>query len=236
MSSYGKRVQAQRDAVASLNESTTRVDLLDKIVAAHDEGVENALVIAARPLVDYQFFQLLTSRADAAKTTDKAEATRLERLRDRLVDLSATLDRAAREALNRGAQTLRDILNHQDVREGVRHHAGAIDDAFVTVLSMNLQAAQQQGRRDAFEALRQVWDELQNMMEEGAPPEVRLLNQLMRAAYPEGTRALLTENRSQVTEEFLQTLDRVAAQMDAEQDAESAKRLRAIRAQAVLMA
>ncbi len=235
LSSYGKRVRAQQEAVASLTENTTREELLEKIISAPDEGVVDALVVAARPLVDYVFFQQLTSKADAAKRKDKAEGARLERLRDHIVDLTTALDKAAREALDRAADTLRDILGHPDVREGVRQHAAEIDDAFLSILSLNLQAAQQRGNREAFQMLRRVWDEVQNLLEENAPPEVRLLNQLIRAKYPEETRSLLEANRAQVNDKFLQLMDSVAAQMDAEQNGEGAKRIRAIRAQAVLV-
>jgi hypothetical protein len=236
MSSYGKKIRAQQEAVASISESTTREELLGKIIAAPDDGVVDALVIAARPLVDYTFFQLLTGKADALKKEDRAEAGRLERLRDKIVELTTTLDKATREALDRAAGTLRDILGHQDVREGVRHHAGEINEAFMSVLTLNLQAAQQRGNKSVFQMLRRVWEEVQNMLDENAPPEVRLLNQLVRAEYPEGTRALLEANRAQIDDKFLEAMDSVATQMDTEKNAEVAKRLRQIRAQAVLMA
>ncbi|MCC7354597.1 MAG: hypothetical protein IT330_12690 [Anaerolineae bacterium] len=234
-SSYGKKLRAQHEAITSLTDSTTREELLEKIVAARDDGVVDALVMAARPLVDYVFFQQLTSKADAARRDDKAEAARLERLRDHIVDLTAALDKATREALDRATTTLRAILGHPDVRDGVRHHAAEINDAFLSVLTMNIQAAQQRGNREAFQILRRVWDEIQELLEESAPPEVRLLNQLIRADYPEGTRSLLEANRAQLNDTFLQTMDTVAAQMEEEQNAEGAKRIRAIRAQAVLM-
>jgi hypothetical protein len=236
MCSFGKKVLATREAVASLSDKTTREELLEKIVAARDDEVVDALVMAARPLVDYVFFQQLTRRADSLKSRDKAEAKRLERLRDHIVDLTASLDRSAREAMERAADTLRDILSHADVREGVRQHEDEIDDAFLSVLSMNLQAAQQQGRRDIFETLRQVWDEVQNVLDKGSPPEMRLLNRLMRAEYPEETRALLAENRAQLTEEFLNIMDGLAAQLEEDKATEAAKKMRAIRAQAVLIA
>jgi hypothetical protein len=76
------------------------------------------------------------------------------------------------------------------------------------------------------------------------PPEVQFMNELLRAPYPEGTRAMLEEHQAELTPEFLEMMDRLAEEMgqretrtpaEAQEMVETAKRLRDIKAQAMLL-
>jgi hypothetical protein len=90
-----------------------------------------------------------------------------------------------------------------------------------------------------------VFDEINAVAEEGLPPEMRLINDLLGASYPEETRALLHERQADITPEFLALLDELAKSLAAREDQdedemqealETAKRLRDIRGQATLLA
>jgi hypothetical protein len=89
-----------------------------------------------------------------------------------------------------------------------------------------------------------IYDEIMAMVEEGLPPEVQLINELLRAPFPEGVRDLLKEHQAELTPEFLEMMDRLAEEMgeretrtpaEAQELAETAKRLRDIKAQAMLL-
>ncbi len=85
-----------------------------------------------------------------------------------------------------------------------------------------------------------IYDEVMSLVEEGLPPEVQLINELLRAPYPDGTRALLNEHRAEVTPEMLALMEQMAGEMaqrpeESAEFAETAKRLRDIRTQAILM-
>jgi hypothetical protein len=73
------------------------------------------------------------------------------------------------------------------------------------------------------------------VMEEGMPPEVRLINDLLRAPYPEETRKMIKERKEQITPDILNLMDRLVEDLVQRNDAESAKRLRDIKAQAMLL-
>jgi hypothetical protein len=109
-----------------------------------------------------------------------------------------------------------------------------------------MQNAERQGRKDLLQRLMMIYDEIMAVLEEGMPPEVRLVNDLLRAPYPDGTRALLRERQAEVTPELLDLMDRLAEEAatrpesgaegkDGPQGAEVAKRLRDIKAQAMLL-
>jgi hypothetical protein len=91
-----------------------------------------------------------------------------------------------------------------------------------------------------------VYDEIMAVLEESMPAEMQLVNDLLRAPYPDGTRALLRDRQAEVTSEVLDLMDRLAQEAaaralsgeaggDEPNGAEIAKRLKDIKAQAMLL-
>jgi hypothetical protein len=67
---------------------------------------------------------------------------------------------------------------------------------------------------------------------------VQLINELLRAPYPDGTRALLQEHRTEITPEVIELMGHLAddmVQREGPESGQTAKRLRDIRAQATLL-
>ena len=241
ITTYGKRLARQQAAVDSLAEVKSPEELLDKVAAA-DVDEATAMAVAARPLLDYEFFQKLTERAEAA---DGAEKTRLLELRDHLSEVTQTLDDAARAQMKEASTLLREILESPNPPATLRQHADEIDDVFLSVLSMNIREAERQGAKEAVQMLTAIFEEINDMAAEGLPPEMRLINDLLVADYPEETRQLLHERSAEITPELLALLDGLATSLieqegqsdeEKQEAAETAKRLRDIRAQATLLA
>ncbi|MCU0507808.1 MAG: hypothetical protein MUC34_05325 [Anaerolineae bacterium] len=234
LTAWGKKAQRQRAAVESLKDLKTPEEFLDRIIAA-DEDEATAITLAARPALDYEFFQALTARVDAATG---AEKERLTRLREQLLTLTQNLDEATRASVEDSVQTLQEIINSPSPRSAVREHIDDIDDVFMTVLSRNMQAAQEKKDEALLQRLSMVYDEIMGMMQQSAPPEVQFINELVMAPYPDGTRKLLADNREMVTPELVDLIGQMADEMtrnEGEDAAEMVKRLRDIRAQAMLM-
>ncbi len=236
LTTWGKRVQKQRAAVAQLRADTTPAQLVDLVAAADDERVVDALVLAARPLVTYAFFQELTGRVEAAQQRGDADtAARLTDLREHILQFSQRLDEAQRAAMQQYSAVLGEILASSDIAQAVAERAAYVDQNFLTVVSANLQEAEKRGATAAMHRLQEVWDAAVDMINQASPPEVRLVNQLLLAEYPGETRKLLAENRAVVTAEFIDALNELAGQMEAEGEPDMAARLRQIRSQAQLM-
>lgn len=236
LTTWGKGVQRQRAAIARLKPDTTPSQLLEMIVATEEEGVVDALVTAARPLIDYTFFQQLTDRSEAAQRRgDAAEATRLAQLRDHILDYTKRLDELQRVVLQQATQVLNDILASNNIEQAVAERAPYIDQNFLAVLAANLQEAERRGAKAAVKRLQQVWDAAVGLMQEEAPPEIALINELLNAEYPGGTRQLLSQNRDLISDELIAAMADLADQLDAEGAPEVASRLRQIRSQAQLM-
>jgi len=242
LTTYGKRVARQQAAVESLREISTPEQLVDRILAA-DADEANAIAFAARPLLDYAFFQALTERIESSQG---AERDRLTKVREHLLDLTQKLDAAAEARVKQTTDLLQELINSPSPRSAVRDHIGELDETFMVLLSLNMQNAERQGRKDVLQRLMMVYDEIMAVLEESMPPEVQLVNDLLRAPYPDGTRALLRERQAEVTPEVLDLMDRLAEEavasaepdvegMEGPDRAEVAKRLRDIKAQAMLL-
>ncbi len=180
ITTWGKKAQKQRAAVESLKDVKTPEEFLDRIVAA-DEDEIGAIVLAVRPALDYNFFELLTQRVDAAKGPEKE---RLGRLRDRLLELTKQLDDAARESVEESVKLLQEIISSPSPRTAIRERADEIDDMFMTVLTRNMQAAEQKGDQQLLSRLNMVYEEIMNLMQASAPPEVQFINELVMALLP----------------------------------------------------
>ncbi len=234
LTSWGKRVAKQQAAVASLQDITSPEQLLDKVISADPDEVD-AIAVAARPLLDYHFFELLTGRIGAAQG---AERERLIALRERLLDLTQRLDQVAREHIRESVDLLSDLLRSPSPRSAVRERMDEIDEAFMSVLSLNIEHAQRQGSQELLARLMMIHDEVMDALDEQMPPELRLVSDLLSAPYPEGTRALLQERRDEITPEVLALMDQLAqdaAERESEDSMEMAKRLRDIKSQALLL-
>jgi hypothetical protein len=234
VTTWGKRAQKQRAAVDSLKDLKSPEEFLDKIVAGDEDEVA-AIALAARPALDYKFFESLTARVDAAQG---AEKERLTKLRDHLLDLTQQLDQATREGIEESVKLLQEIINSPSPRSAVHDHAEEIDDMFLSVLTRNMETAEQKGDQGLMSRLRMVYEEIMSLMQASAPPEVQFINALVMAPYPDGTRQILSENREAVTPELLDLIGQMADEMAQGEDegaAEMVKRLRDIRSQAMLM-
>jgi hypothetical protein len=229
MSSMGHNVRAQREALESLGEEVTREELLEKVVSAQEDGVAEVLITAARPLVDYEFFRMLTDQIEAA---DEQEAVRLQQLRTKILEITKELDEQAKKEFDKAASLLREIWNSEDHEQAIRAHLDEIDDIFMAVLSANIQSAQESGQEASAEELKDLMELVFNIVEEGAPPQIRLINQLLRAEYPQGTQELLQENAEQVNDEMLAIMGVLSENLEASGREALGRRLVEIRQQA----
>ena len=156
-------------------------------------------------------------------------------LRERILKFTEQLEQMQRAAIQQYSQILGEILGAADLDEALAERAAYIDQNFLSVLATNLQEAERRGATAAFKRLQEVWDKAVDLINAGSPPEMRLLNELLDADYPGGTRKLLAENRQSITPDFVESLAALADQMEADGAADLAKKLRQIRSQAQLM-
>jgi len=236
MSSLGRKIQAQQEILAGLGENTTREEILERLLKAEEDSAIEALVAVARPLMDYQFLLLFSERIEQAeKRKDRAEVLRLRALRDRVLELQRQQDEIARAIVQGASQLLQAVLASNDPATVLRARKAEINEAFLAILANNIQAAEQRGATVAARRLREVWETALEILDEDLPSDLRLINRLLRAEYPEGSRRILTEHRSELDQELVESMQAMADAMRAQGQEEMAKRLENIRTQAMLL-
>jgi hypothetical protein len=236
LTDVGKKLKAQDEMIEALRENPTRETLLDLIVKAADEESREVLLTFGRPLVDYPFFQALTARIDAASSAK--EKKRLTALRQEVLEVRDRMDEEAHALLEERAALLRDLLISSDPENLARRRFPELDQAFLTLLTTELQDAQEAGNEDAVKSLQRIWELVLRLSEETLPPAVRLLNRLMAAENEADIDKLLQANQPLVTERFVTMLEQASAgiQEDEEAPPEAAGRLALVltRARALL--
>lgn len=233
LSSKGRAAMAEVNASLGLGETITREDLLARLQAAESDEEFEALVTAGRPLLDYAFFQNLTAQIEAAP--DAESANQLKALRTKILDATAKQDEEARARMERAGDLLKAILQAEDPQALARERLDEIDDAFFAILSANIQAAEAANRKDMVQGLQRIGNMILAMMEERLPPEVRLINQLLDAPYPDGTRQLLEKQREVLTLEFIAGLDQIADELRQAGNTDLADHIRQVKEQAEII-
>jgi len=235
----GAREKALTEALEGIDENTTREDLLERIVAIdpeHAEQILSVLIAVARPLIDYQFFQLLTQRIESAEAENDATAAEaLKARRSMILDIAQRLDAEIRARTQQRTQLLSDIVSSNAPKDRIRAHLPELDSVFFSVLEANIAQSQEQHQHDLEAKLRSIRNMIVEIVQESAPPQIRFINQLLQAEYPDGTRAMLRENQAQLNDEMLNLFDVLASDLAERGDTETSERLTQIKAQAQLL-
>ncbi len=223
-----------------VNENITQEQLLNKVISIKKESEDDILGILisiARSLIDYRFFQLMTERIEQAEQAgDTAFVDKVTRRRAKILNLIQQLDAQVRETMANRAALLQEMLQSRDPKSVIRAHLGELDNAFMSVLGLNIEQAAQQGETEAQNRLKQIGTFVTDVLTENAPPEIRFVQQLLQADYPEQTRQMLQANPARVTAQFIQTLKLLAQDFGDRQQAEIGEKLEQIAAQAQLVA
>ena len=198
-------------------ESITPDELLQQFLKLDDEQQQKAMVAAIRPLLDYAFFQTLTSRIEEAeKTGNDDQAARLLDLRTKLLTWIDALEAEAKKIWERKGKIIKDALESADWRTALDPHWQEIDTIFLTILGSNIKIAQEQGNKQAAATLQQLADLAMIIAREHAPPEIELLNRLLETDSIEERTRILDENQNMVNTDFLGLINQVAQDLVAQ--------------------
>lgn len=228
---YGKRVGARIAALTEFQRAPTRETLLTQVLAAPDLETRETLIAIGRHLIDYAFFQQLTSRIDSA--TDESERHALIELRKEVQEVRDRVDASQRAFLESKAQFVNEILGEKDPVAYARAHEREIDDAFFSLLQANIQQAQQQRDEELVKALTTVYQIGMQIVAERQPPEVQVINALLAAKYPDETGQMLNQlKESGADDRLMVVMGQLAEQLAQEDRTETAAKLTQIMLQA----
>jgi len=207
------QAEETEDAIKSLQEASkkglTRETLLDMLAEASTETRLVTLVSMARSGLDYQFFQLLSQRIDAASAEDKPK---LQELRDKLLKLTQEIDKAVQAQYAQARELLNKIATSTDVRKATEDNLNQISDVFLEVLDTEIKLARQKAELDRSSKLQTIMEVVQEAS--APPPEVEFINELVEAESDQDRQRILNEHSDMITPELLDMMNNLIGQMD----------------------
>jgi len=236
----GKALKEQEAVVAEalqelekLGDKITRESFVDLLIKSANNPVKiDALATIARNLLDYTTFQALTNRIEQAAPEDKEP---LNQLRNRLLEVSAEYESQSRAVLQRGADTLRMLLQAPDIPSAIASNLDRIDDVFLQVLQVNLDEARKAGNIEISSRLKEIRDEVLKLIQAAAPPEIRLINELLSMESEETSVNALRERSAEVNAGLLEVMEQIAEQLRQGGNEPAAHRVDMLRAEAQTM-
>ncbi|GAB4468704.1 MAG: hypothetical protein Kow00124_03140 [Anaerolineae bacterium] len=234
----GQELRRREEAAAAatqelqnLGQRVTREDFVDLLLrASEDEYKFEAMAMMARGLLDYGTFQIIAERITSAE--DEEVRQRYTWARDRLLEIAAQHQQESEAVIKRAADTLRMLIQSDDIPSAIRSNLSRIDETFMEVLRLNLEEAQRTGNTELAGRLLQVQQEILRLLQESSPPEIRFINDLLSIEDEAEALEALRQRRDEVTEDLIAVLKDLSAQLEEAGNPGIARRVNALTAEA----
>ncbi|MGD2162679.1 MAG: CpXC domain-containing protein [Anaerolineales bacterium] len=238
LSSFGKRLQAQEEELKKATESLraladeglTREALLELFLDAPTDERVVALVNLTRPALDYNFFQLLSDKIEAAQGD---EQDRLTGLREQILEITQEIDQIQQAQAERAASLLRTLIEAEDLDAALQQAIPLIDDLFLGTLQANLRVAEQREDNETLTRLREIENKIQTLIQQSLPEGLQLAQKLLEAEDDEAAEALLQEQQENIDDDLLNALMGAVRQLEEADQPEAADRMRKMHKQAL---
>lgn len=232
LSGVGRRLEAQQaelqaaaESLQEKGEELTREDVLKLLTEAPNEERIIALVNLARQALDYNFFQILSDRIDAAEGQEKKD---LESLRERILEVTEQIDQAQRAQAEQSAQLLRALIETDNLDQALKEALPMIDEMFLGTLQANLTAAQERGNQEAVQRLEEIQRRLNELIEQSLPASLQLAQRALDAQSLNEAKALLEESAEHIDDQLLNALMSAVSRLEGADQPEEAERVRQI--------
>jgi len=222
-----KLVVEVAEKLQTLSTHPTPADVVSLVLPyAEDDERLQAFVGLARPLFDYAFFQEVTTQIEKVPDDQRPH---LETLRDTIQQLTQLIDQQSQMQLQAAANVLRQILAAPDPQTAIQANLQLIDDAFMTVLEMNIQEAERQHDLEATTHLKSIRDQVMAVLQSTMKPEVRFINDLLLAPSEADARAMIEQQAPGFGVGILEVFDALNEVMVSQGQPQMAERLRLLR-------
>jgi hypothetical protein len=214
-------LEAAQKALQEAGQGLTREKLLDLIIASPNDARRRAYVSLARNGMDYQFFQLLTEKINAASGEDK---TKLESIREKLLDFTNEIDKQIEARYKQAQEFVESLLAQEDVEKAVHDNLNAFTQDAVDIIN---QMVHQASEKNDYARMGKLQKMMEVLRQASTPPEVAFVEQLLDAPDNAAMEQMLEANKNLVNDQFMQALVGLVAQVDqaAEQGNPEAKAL-----------
>jgi hypothetical protein len=147
--------------------------------------------------LDYLFFQGLTDRIEKGSGEDR---TKLETLREKLLDITRKVDQRVEQEFKRAEELLNSLLSAENIQKATSDHLDEINDIFVQVLNRTLQEANKKNDVVVMPKLQQIVAVLQQASV--PPPELALLEEMLTAPDETALNQMIEQHSAEITPDF----------------------------------
>lgn len=231
----GRDVQARQAAIEGLKTAADaagglgRETLLEQIISADGDAAVEALALAGGPLMDYSFLLLLADKIDSAqKQGEKQEAARLSALRSRLVTMTEEWEKASRLRAERVYGQIEDLLRAEDREAAINRLLPEIDESFLTLLAGRREAAHKAGQEETAKRMELLMDQVLTQIRASAPPEIRLINDLLELEDNAAILQMLHSRSDELTPALLAAMEQMVENLRSDKREALAGRMAAI--------
>lgn len=208
---------------------------IEALLEAEESNLQE-LIAEYRPVIDYDFYAALTDRAEAARAENNtAEAERIETRRNLILETTESMDREAQALFEGAAQTLREVLEAEDLRQALTERREQLSEAFLLVVAANRETAQRANRPDMIELLNEIERTAVEVVQESMSPEERFIGQLLSTETPQEATKLLRQNAAKINGDLVKRINELAEEMEKNGRKEMSDRLRQLGREAASM-
>jgi hypothetical protein len=201
-------MEAAAKSLQEAGQGLTREKLLDLVIASPSEARIRAYVNLARNGMDYSFFQMLTDRIEKGSAEEK---TKLESIRDRLLDFTNDVDRQVEARYKQAQQFIDTLLKQEDIAAATQANLQNFTQDAVDIVQQMLRQASEKNDYATMGKLQKMIEVLQQA---SAPPEVAFIEQLIELPDAAAIEQALSQNADVVTDQFMESLNGLVAQVE----------------------
>ena len=167
----------------------------------------------ARGGLDYQFFQILSERIDAAAGEEK---NKLVALRDKLLNVTTEVDHLL-ELQSREAKVMLDeLLKAENLEEATQEALPRMNQVFADVVTAEAQTAQQNNDQEKLKKLVTIVAIMRQASSSGAYLEI--IDALLQVPDQAARRQVLEQAGDAVDSEFMQVINNLVSQLESQNE------------------
>lgn len=194
---------------------------LNKLVSA--DNLDEAILQNSRGIND-TFMSVLQSELELARQNGQLDrSTRLKDIRDRVLSL---LEQSTSVQL---IELLLQAESDEQARALLREQPGLLTPQFLATLRAVTKQLHEAGQERQAARLEAVEAEATELIKQAAPPEIRLINDLLSAQSMDEARQILRERSDELSPELVELMQELSAQIREAGNTPVAERLDAIR-------
>ncbi len=217
----GREVERRQIALHALNrDAKASGGLTSQILADHliknqkDPAIVEAIAQVGLAGMNYDFFTRLSVEIDRLEEAgDTLDAENLAGIRSDLLELQEQVQAQTQQILGTAKQTLETILEAEDMEMALRERMDQVDDAFMYVLAAEQSHAEEDGQGERAARINELRGLLVAQIEGQTPPELRLLNNLVRAESDAEIEQLIAENQDLLSPDLIKVVDALQDQI-----------------------